>query len=534
MKKLLHFIIFILPNYYCAQTPCIFPTSPPYTLNISLQQTWQTINGLSGYDVYSGDMYIFNANQNDTVIFSFCQGGGNAASTTDTYMTLYNSSNIAVKVADDECGLYGGPSELIYAIPATGTYKLYITNWDAQGTNPCNADGSTIYGDMAFMYFHTQPTGQIPLQLSLGQGTFIEGVSNVNNFISVNPNDVPQGTVSAVFALIDSTGQSAISGTTQIDNNASDGWGVNIDMGITKLNCFAYAEFRDNNNNTIDYGFTQLDVTPKPSWLNTGGTAVANSINGSVINITGTYPINSVTQTIPNSIKGIGNKSLDLTNCHLSLNINYNYSNRSSIINTSKANLELNTLDIISSTRSIDFNQGSINLDNSFNLNAFVKDSISLAKYDANLPGLKFPVCPGVNIKIDAGVSFYADLKGQIVLGTSNGQFGFYNNSNQKTKFIARLQAAGFIRGNVNVLYGAASATARLDVTSRLGVGFEYQNIPSNQLVPLFGGDIDISGTVELKTFWGFGPNRTYGSYSFYNSGFGNFSAGNKSSVKYV
>lgn len=477
----------------------------PHTLNSYNMGTLNITTTSQQTAAYNGDFYIMSLAVGDTVIIQ--------SLTYYIEITLWDASKAILTSSNT--------GDLQVIISQAGIYYVHFS--DAS----CSEDG-TLLDNFTYQVFPQTVGGTVPVQLSLGQGTFVEGVTNVNNNISVNNADVPNGSVSATFMLLDSTGQAAIAGTVQTDNYSADGWGVNIDMGNASPNCYAYVEFLDNANAVIDYGYVQLDITPKPDWLISGGTAIANSISGNIINISGIYPINSITQTIPTTVKAIGGKNLDLSNCRLTLDIDYNFNTKASSINSSDAILELNTLDLVTLSKTINFNQGSLNLNALFNLSASIKDSITVAKYQANFPGLKFPVCPGVDVKVDAGVSFYADLKGQIVLGSSSGQFGFYDNGTDKTKFTARLQAGGFVRGSVKVLYGAASATARLDITGRLGIGFEYVSIPSSQLTPLFGGDVDISGTVELETFWGFGPNKTFGPTSFYYNSFGNLAAVNK------
>ena len=61
---------------------CSYPSPPMYIQNVTLTTNWQTLQA------NSGDVYVFNANQNDTVIFSFCHGGGSSSVDTSIFNTI--------------------------------------------------------------------------------------------------------------------------------------------------------------------------------------------------------------------------------------------------------------------------------------------------------------------------------------------------------------------------------------------------------------------------------------------------------------
>lgn len=368
--------------------------------------------------------------------------------------------------------------------------------------------------------FHDSKSQNISASLN---GTFIEGVSVVNNSFTYD-----DGTIYVSGLLFEALDGSSVIINQYTDNSpigTSYTWPA-MDMG--SLNPNSVIRVTDIQSASVLETYP-LNIIQKPDWLISGGSASVNNINGNIINISGIYPINSISQVIPTNIKAIGNKQLDLANCELQLNIDYDFSNQNSSVNSSDAVLNLNTLGQIIATKSISFSPANFNINNTFDISALVKDSVEIAQYECNFPNVKFPVCPGVNIKIDAGVSFLADLKGQIVLGQNGPNFGFINNGNAVTKLTARLQANGFIRGSVKVLYGAATASARLDILGNLGVGFEYESVPTSTLTPLFGGDISVDGRIDIETFWGFGPNKSYGPMNFLYENFGNLSAVNKS-----
>ena len=368
----------------------------------------------------------------------------------------------------------------------------------------------------AFFLIIIQYTNAQVITASLN-GTFIEGMIGVNNNFTFNDNNTyPSG---VIFEAVNNANTTVSSYTDTAPSGTAYVWN-GCDMGVLDVGS-SIKVFDASNTSTPLYTYT-LNIVAKPQWIIQGGTAVASNILGNNITFNGKYPISSVNEVLPSNLTGIGGKSIDLSNCEVDFTADYDFQTKVFSSITTKVNLQLNTLNQITLAKQIPLNGLVINAQ--CELSVVVADSLPLVSYDVNFPSMRIPICPAITIKIDAGISFLADLKGQVVL-TQNG---FDNVGGQQTKIIARLQANGFIRGGVSVLFGAASATARLDVIGKIGIGMNYVSTPSAVTNPLFGGAIDVTGQVDLESFWGLGPNKTYGPSTFYTDSFGNYSAVSK------
>lgn len=347
-------------------------------------------------------------------------------------------------------------------------------------------------------------------------GTFIEGVSSVNNnFTYDDGGTYPSG---LLFEAINNSGSVVDSYTDNTPSGTSYIWN-GTDMGA--LDPGSTISVTDISSNSL-LETLPLTIIAKPNWMMNGGTASAGTISGNIIPITCTYPVATIPQSIPSSVTGIGGSTVDLANCNVAFTVDYDFQNDAfSNIASSEIVMDINTMGQSVMTQSIPFS--GLSIDPQFNLAVDVQDSIDLFNYDVNFPSLKFPVCPFISVKVDAGISILADVKGQVYL-TQNG---FDVSGTKITKVVARLKANGFVRGEVNVLFGAGSASGSLNVNGRVGIGMEYTDVSSSSINPLFGGDLIIDGQVDIVSFWGLGPSYSYNK-TFYTDSFGDYSAVSK------
>ncbi|NCA21123.1 MAG: T9SS C-terminal target domain-containing protein, partial [Crocinitomicaceae bacterium] len=104
----------------------------------------------------------------------------------------------------------------------------------------------------------------------------------------------------------------------------------------------------------------------------------------------------------------------------------------------------------------------------------------------------------------------------------NNGTWGFIDNGSEKTKIVGLLNGKAFIRGELSALAGAVKISGSIKGDARLGIGFEYQNLPSEVSNQIYGGDIRLYGEACYKTFWGVGPSKCVESDDWYSDYFGN------------
>lgn len=354
---------------------------------------------------------------------------------------------------------------------------------------------------------------------SLGTGTFVQGISPVTNTITIT--GAPGGTDQIDFVATDATFTTTYDSYT--DNNAGDGFSWDVDMGQFPVGTIIWGEFYNSGSYNGNSPAMALTILPTPQWLVVG--SVNNvTVNGNVVSFEGNYPIYNYPYTIPSSVKGIGGRSLDIVGS-LIFNADFDMSNSTATVNDNRAQVAINLLDQLPSfSKDINF-QTTCTLDNTVNLAFVITDEISTEPISVNMPKIKFPIGGILTVSVDAGISLYATLKGQLVIGQDQGQWGFIDQGGEKTKVIGVLTGEGFIRGEVSVLAGAASANASLKAKARLGIGFDYVSVPSSSFNPIVGGDLDVWGDVCYKTFWGLGPSKCKESPSFYYGMFGDTSA---------
>lgn len=361
-------------------------------------------------------------------------------------------------------------------------------------------------------------------------GTFVEGIVGVNNTITVS--NLYGDEVEAVFYL--SSPDSTVIYDSHTDSDVSDDFNWDLDMGNMYPDGIIWAEFYDATGNFLTDTYSSpltFNIIQKPHWLINGSVSnVQVDPNTNTISFDGQYPIYEHNETILNSVKGIGGKPLSVVGSFV-FSSSYDYQNPSPTVEYSSAQIDINLLNQNDFSKNIDLNTV-CQLDQNFNLTIEALDSITTEKISLKTPKIKFPIMTGVSVSVDAGISLYATLKGQIIIGqdANSGEFGLIENANgERTKIVGILTGDAFVRGKISVLGGAASATGTINGKARLGIGFDYMNTPSVSSDILYGADIDLSGSICYETFWGLGPDGCKFSDSWYYGHDGETSIFNKS-----
>ncbi len=331
-------------------------------------------------------------------------------------------------------------------------------------------------------------------------GTFVEGIIGVDNNVEII--DLFGYEVSADFYIEDSQGAQV---ELFSDNDNSDGFSWSIDMGDLPQDSYTLIVdfFDDNGDILIDARIEQaLNIIPKPQWLIDGSVSDV-IVNGNVISFIGSSAVSSYEYTIPNDIKGMGGEPLNIFG-NLVFYSEYDYTNNpiSPIIQEEAAEIEINILglgEFSSFTNEIPLSDGFF--DQYYQLTIFSTDSISTDKLELKVPKIKFPVA-GFTVSVDAGLNLWGTLKGQVVMGEENGEWGYIDNGGQRTEIGGVLTGEAFVRGEVSILFGSAKANASINGKARLGIGFDYTSIPSNSFNEKSGGDISLSGEVCVKSIF--------------------------------
>lgn len=343
---------------------------------------------------------------------------------------------------------------------------------------------------------HFSAIAQTPTISGSLNGTFVEGFSPVNNLITITDDG---SAVTANFIAFNSAGEEVFSFT---DSDATDGFTWESDMGLLSPGAYISAILLDDNGDTLSQT-ENLDLTilAKPQWLVNGSVQNVIVDENGIISFEGNYPIYNHQYTIPTSVKGIGGRSLDISG-KLIFNAEFNLNTGEASVSSNLVQVQLDLLDQFPSyIKDIDFTSNCI-LDSNLNLTFVITNEVSTPPIKLNMPKVKFPLTFGLSISVDAGISLYATLKGQIVIGQQDSIWGFIEDTaGQKTKVVGILTGNGFIRGELSVLGGIAKVSSSLKTKARLGIGFDYVNVPSSLMNPISTGDINVYGDICWKTY---------------------------------
>jgi hypothetical protein len=342
---------------------------------------------------------------------------------------------------------------------------------------------------------------------------FVQGISVTNTITLNNPSS---GVDKVLFYSLDSTNQTI---DQFIDSVSTDGFSWTLDMGQLDPKTSIYAQMIiDTDYEQDSIPLQELTIIKKPDWLEKG--SVANIVdNGSTISFEGRFPIQSYEYLIPKKTKLIGNKPLSIVGDFI-FNVDYDLITGEPSVKNNNAEIVLNLLNQKRINKSMEFDSNcelGKDLNLALVLQKEITDSIAFRS-----PKIVFPIGPlGLaKLKFDAGFNLIASMKGDLIIGTQNGQFGFIESNGKKTKLVGVLTGIADVKGELDATI--ATVTASLNVKARFGVGFEYISIPSSSFNPLIGGDLDIYGQICGQIL---GFEKCKKSDSFYRIEFGDTSA---------
>jgi hypothetical protein len=355
---------------------------------------------------------------------------------------------------------------------------------------------------------------------------FVQGIS-VTNTITLN-NPTPE-VDKVLFYSIDSTNQTI---DKYIDSVSTDGFNWTLDMGQLAPKSSIYAQM------IIGYDYEgdsiplkELTIIKRPDWLEKG--SVANiSVNGSDLSFEGRYPIYEYNYFFDDNVKMLGGRKLGVVG-EFVFKTKYNLTDGVGTVEDNFAQIDIDVLNYSNIKEQINYG-AELTMDKNLNISIFASKEFKSKSVNWDSPEAKFPVCPGFNVSFSASIEFYATLKGQIVIGQKDGKFGFIEDGqNRKTKIIGVVTGIGTVRGGVSVFGGVAKATASLTAKANLGAGFEYVSLPATNSRFLYGGDFDLTGSVEINLlesrllkWFGVNPINVYSGYSqLYYTSFGDTTA---------
>lgn len=320
-----------------------------------------------------------------------------------------------------------------------------------------------------------------------------------------------------------------------LDTDSTDGFSWILDMSQltpdSKIEAQMYIGESKEGDPINDFTFT---IIPTPEWLKGERKGTVNNVlvSGTTLSFEGRYPIYDYNYVFNSDVKLLGDKTLGVAGKFI-FNATYDLNDGSSKVVDNKTTIDVNILNYSQVNENINYD-AELTIDKNLNISIYASKSIKSKSVNWDSPNASFPVCPGFSVEFSASLEFYATLKGQIVIGQKEGKFGFIEDGQgRKTKIIGVVTGIGTVRGGVSVLGGVAKATASLTAKANLGAGFDYVSIPNSKANFLYGGDFDLTGSVEINLLetrflkWlGVNPINVYSGYSqLYYTSFGDTTA---------
>ncbi len=324
------------------------------------------------------------------------------------------------------------------------------------------------------------------LSSALNAKFYVQGISVID---TIKLNEPTEGVDKVEFYVVNSNNDTIIF----VDADSDDGFTYPLDMSELEpgstIEAQMYIEEEPIGVPIDNFTFT---IIAKPKWLEEG--SVNNpTVDGSTLTFEGKYPIKSYKYIVPKKTKLIGDKPLSIIGDFI-FNVDYDLTTGEPTVKNNTTEIVLNLLNQKTINKTMDFDSN-CELGKDLNLTLVFHNEIS-ESISFRSPKIKFPI-PGVpfaKLKFDAGLNLIASLKGDLIIGEQNGQFGFIELNGEKTKLVGVLTGIADIKGELDAVIGSVWAT--LYVKARFGIGFDYVDIPSIDFNPLKGGDLDITGEV--------------------------------------
>jgi hypothetical protein len=366
------------------------------------------------------------------------------------------------------------------------------------------------------------------LRASLGFNWFVEGLSPVTNTFFVE--NYPTTVRSASFRVFDSQGKEQLA-LARFNGNARNGLTMDYDMGLFRPGYVLRVVLTDSEfplfGSTITTLEQGLGIIARPEWLTTATISNIKSTSG-LVNFDAEYPIEqaSLRRSIDESTPIIGGKSYGLTSS-VRFKGSYSPATRSTITSSPSVGVRMSIFDQPIVTREMPFQgnplrYGELSLDTNFALFLTFQRTLKGTTFKTNLPTYRLPIAPFVTVDLTAGLEFFPDLTGRLVLANVNNRIGFARMATgEASAVIATLNAAGWVQGGLSVGLGLASANARLTARGRIGGGVDFVSIPAFEIKPVFGGSLSVSGQIKINAFWGLAELASFGPKTFLTAQFG-------------
>lgn len=365
-----------------------------------------------------------------------------------------------------------------------------------------------IAGLALLFLFHAvySQTGAISSSISTASAPiFIQGVEGFENVLTVS--GAPQSQ-EVWFCQFDANDE-VLDSTEAMEDNGE--WIDTLDMGdMDSMAVRIVAHYYDSQNDYIGFSDPyEFTIKPKPEAIKSEIVDISvESIDANgIAALEITISVPDSTEPVNDDVIGIGGKKFGLETNEIVIKRDYDINTGIVAAGTDNSyNYQINAFGREVTSDEIPLTGfTNLNIDVDTDFNPVIEGHFNARKHffefktrDITLP---LPITPA-SISVGAGISLDGGFAADCYLGIDNntGDFGFIQKQNGErttVSFGAKIKGSIWATGSL-VSKHLAGVRASLTAIGRIGASYEFQTVPSFQSEFLFGGDIQVTGKVEL------------------------------------
>lgn len=333
--------------------------------------------------------------------------------------------------------------------------------------------------------------------------TFISGATGFDNILTIDGE--PSGTQTIWICFMDSNGEALDS--IEADYDGSE-WSVEFDMGELDFDVvYLEAHYYDSSDDLLEVSYEyEITMIEEPEAVSNG----IMEINVDSIDDQGIAYLEFIL-TLPDStgeidydIVGIGEKEFGFEESELVIVREYDINTGDLSGDGLYYRYQIVAFDKEVSSDEIDLTNSdvTVTIDNEFNptITGHYSATKKFFDYETKDATIPLPITPA-SIAIGAGISVSGGISSECYVGLdNNGDFGFTEGPNGELSHVsigAQLQGSVRVTGSLFSKH-LAGIRASLKATGTIGASYEYQTVPNEESNFRFGGNMMVTGTVQL------------------------------------
>lgn len=309
----------------------------------------------------------------------------------------------------------------------------------------------------------------------------------------------------------------------QMDTLGNENWTTNAYVEIAAYNIQSYTDLLG----TVHVAGTHTyDVAFGDTAMSTSGykgfyaSIVEDEVENEIVRRT--ESTNIIPPDVDPSFSNFKGMKFDFKNIKVSFDLEWDLATGKALIERPKVRMFSSVLSDLFSATTIraDELSDAIKMDDNFNLYIELYKKITPPSLKFQGPKITFPVTTWASCYFTFGARLGMGVSGRLIIGSQNNEFGFIEVGGKSTRVVGAILGDAWIRGGLEILYGAAEAYGTLTLSTQAGGGFAYISIPSSQISPLFGVNWQLKGSVTLAAGWGLAKH-TFGPKTFASDNMG-------------